>query len=301
MTADAIPPTPSEPAPDTAAAVPNGETSTDPPATVQIAAPGDDEARMLWREGLPPDGVILAPSVAATPMRHPENAWAMLVLAADVLDDTDPDREGEVVLFAGCWLPHQPPAALHEGDLVLVLTPPEGDSPPDDLVDVEMLLAHRDRWLRVGEWEGMDPRWPWTVAMTAAAIMGLHTGSTETSPSTAGVTPPPPAARSLRGWSRNGGLNDLLAAGLVHAGEKLTWSRPGLGVRHTARIHSDGTLVLVDGRAYANPSGATTALGGINQNGWTAWKRDTDGHTLSDLRSELRIREGLTGEPPRRW
>lgn len=72
---------------------------------------------MLWPEGLPPDGIVLAPSIAATPMRHPENFWGMLVVAVDVLDDTDPDREGEVALFAGSWLPEQPPASLHVGDL----------------------------------------------------------------------------------------------------------------------------------------------------------------------------------------
>ncbi|WP_436499536.1 hypothetical protein [Actinokineospora sp. HUAS TT18] len=168
------------PTPHAAAAAPTQGTRTDPPPAVAIAEHGDDEAVMLRREGLPSDGVILAPSVAATPMRHPENAWAMLVLAADVLDDTDPDREGEVALFAGRWLPEQPPATQCEGNLVLALTAPEGDSPPDDLVDVEMLLAHRNRWARVGEWAGVDARWPWTVAMTAAAIIGLHTEVTET-------------------------------------------------------------------------------------------------------------------------
>lgn len=300
MTADAIPPTPSEPASDTAVAVPNGGTRADPPVAVGVAAPGDDEATMLRREGLPPDGVILAPSVAATPMRHPENAWAMLVLAVDVLDDTDPDREGEVALFAGCWLPHQPLAALCEGDLGLVLTAPEGESPPNDLVDVEMLLAHRSRWVRVGEWEGVDPRWPWTVAPTAAAIMGLHTETAQpaTTPApTVGVTPP--AGPFLRGWNGNGGISDLLAAGLVRAGEEFTWDRPGRGARHTARIHPDGALVLADGRAYLNPSGALTALGGNHQNGWKMWKRTSDGRPLGDLRAELRTRRGLTSTPRR--
>jgi hypothetical protein len=299
MTADAIPPTPSEPTPDIADAAPSRNTRTNPSEPVSSEAPGDDEATMLCREGLPPDGVILAPSVAATPMRHPENAWAMLVLAADVLDDTDPDREGEVALFAGYWLPHQPPAALREGDLVLVLTPPEGDWPPDDLVDVDMLLAHRNRWLRVGQWEGADARWPWTVALTAAAIMGLHTEATETAPPPLSAGATPPDGRTLRGWNGRGGITDLLDAGLVRAGEEFTWDRPARGARHTARIHSDGALVLADGRAYANPSGALTALGGKHQNGWTMWKRTTDGRALGDLRAELRTRRGLAGAPQR--
>lgn len=152
MTTDTTPPTQSEPTPDTAVTASDVATVTAAPEPPPNVAQ-DDEARMLWWEGLPPDAVILAPSFAATQMRQPENTWAMLILAADVLDDTDPDRDGEVALFAGCWLPEQPSAAMCEGDLVLVLTTPDGELPPDERVDVEMLLAHRDRWLRVGEWK----------------------------------------------------------------------------------------------------------------------------------------------------
>jgi hypothetical protein len=240
--------------------------------------------------------VILAPSVAATPMRQPGNTWAMLVLAADVLDDTDPDREGEVALFSGCWLPERPQAAMCEGDLVLVLTAPDDESPPDDQVDVEMLLAHGNRWMRVGEWERMDPCWPWTVAITAAAIMGLHVEATEAAP----LPPDATTGRPLGGWGGGGGLVDLLATGLLHEGEEFVWDRPVRGARHTARIHRHGTLVLADGRAYVNPSGALAALGGKNQNGWKAWKRTSDGRSLGDLRAELRIRQGRTTEPRRR-
>jgi len=275
-------------------------TDTTPPAFPEPTAPepvpvttqGDEKRKMLWWEGLPPDAVILAPSVAAAPMRQPENTWALLVLAADVLDDTDPDREGEVALFAGCWLPDQPHAALREGDLVLVLTAPDGESPPNDEVDLEMLLAHDSRWVRVGEWEGMSPRWPWSVAMTATAIMGLHVEATEAAPLPSDTT----TGRPLRGWG-DGGLVDLLVTGLLHTGEEFIWDRPGRGARHTARIHSDGTLVLADGRAYTNPSGALSALGGQHRNGWEAWKRTSDGRALRDLRVQLRARRGQTTEP----
>ncbi|MFD7655362.1 hypothetical protein ACFV4N_15435 [Actinosynnema sp. NPDC059797] len=293
MAADTTPRTPPEPTPHTAITAPSGGTGYAPSEPVPVAARGDDEARMLWREGLPPDALVLAPSLAAAPMRRPENAWAMLVLTADVLDDTDPDRDGEVALFAGSWLPDRPPAAGCEGDLVLVLTAPHGEAPSNDLVDVEMLLAHHNRWLRVGEWQALDPRWPWTVAITASAIMALHTETTDT-------TLPTPADRPLRGWGGNGGITDLLATRLIRAGEEFLWNRPGHGARHTARIHADGTLVLADGRAYTNPSGALTALGGRHQNGWQAWKRTSDGRTLGDLRAELRLRRGLTLEPRRR-
>lgn len=68
---------------------------------------------MLRREGLPPDGVILAPSVTATPMRHLENAWAMLVLA--VMSWTTPTPTGKAKSTyspdAGCPNSHRPPCA----------------------------------------------------------------------------------------------------------------------------------------------------------------------------------------------
>jgi hypothetical protein len=74
------------------------------------------------------------------------------------------------------------------------------------------------------------------------------------------------------------------------------WERPGYGARHTARIHADGALVLADGRVYVNPSGALTALGGKNQNGWISWRRTSDGRSLGSLRAELRVRHGQTPE-----
>jgi hypothetical protein len=299
MIADATPSTAISHASDAAVTPPTDDNAVTLPEPISATTPDDEETTILRREGLPPDAVILAPSVAATPMRQPDNTWALLVLAADVLDDTHLNRYGDVVLFVGSWLPDQPPAAGCEGDLVLVLTAPEGESPPQDRVDVDMLLAHDNRWMRVGEWQGMDPRWPWPVARTAAAMMGLHVEATET----AGADLPPrgtTAGRSLQGWNGTGGLVDLLSADLIRVDEEFVWDRPGYGARHTAHIHSDGVLVLADGRAYANPSGALTALGGKNQNGWNTWRRTSDGRALGDLRAELRARHGLTTEPHRR-
>lgn len=298
---DAIPPHQSAAAASNAALPPN-----DPSAQAGTPQP-DEESDMLQREGLPPDAMILAPSVAATPMRHPEQVWAMLVLAVDVLDDTDPDREGEVALFAGCWLPDQPPARFCDGDLVLVLTEPDDEALEDDCddrVDVEMLLAHRDRWQRVGEWPALDARWPWTIAPTAAAIMSLHTEATEFA-AAYHTSAASPLAQTLHGWGSNAGINvgivDLLTAGLVQPGEEFIWDRPGRGARHTARVQSDGTLLLADGRIFINPSGAITALGGgRQQNGWKAWKRTADGRALGDLRAALRAQRGLSIDPRRR-
>lgn len=236
--------------------------------------------------GLPPDTIILAPAFTAPPMRCPDDLWAMLVSAVDIMGDTDPDRAGDVVLFAGQWVGQQPPADLYDGDLVVRLTRPADRSyplPRDHAADVEMLLAHQGHWQRVGQWFGVDDRWPIVVAPTAATVMGLHGELGEV---VEGFEAAPPPSPRPRGNSRRGGIADLVDSGLVAVGEELVWSRRNLGVRHTARIRVDGALVLADGRVYVNPSGATTALGGNHQNGWGAFRRASDGRTLGDLRED---------------
>ena len=144
----------------------------------------------------------------------------------------------------------------YDGDLVVRLihpTDPAYPSPRDHAADVELLLAHQGRWQRVGQWFGIDDRWPLIVGPTAAAVMALHCDLTE---AVAGFEATPP-----------------LAAG---AGGELV-----------ARIRADGTVVLTDGRVFATPSGAATALSGYPQNGW-AVLRTSDGRTLDELRAELR-------------
>ena len=81
------------------------------------------------------------------------NAWAMLVLAVDILSEVDPDTTGQVALFAGTWLADQPSADLHDGDLVIRQLPAEQDlGRPDDhhVADLEVLLAYRGRWMPIG-------------------------------------------------------------------------------------------------------------------------------------------------------
>lgn len=253
------------------------------------AAHVDGEAALRDWEGLPPEARILVPTFS-TPMRLPERTWAMLVLAVDIVGDTDPDHAGEVELFAGSWLPEQPPAdGLYDGDLVVRLTHPTAPTsalPGEDAIDVDMLLAYEGRWQRVGRWRGVDEDWPRVVAPTAAAVMGLHSDATEAL-ARRDATPPP--MKPMLRWAR-GGIGELLDAGLVTAGDELVWNRRNLGVAHTTRIRADGTLILADGRVYANPSAATTALGGTHHNGWSAFRRTSDGRTLGDLRAELRAR-----------
>jgi hypothetical protein len=254
------------------------------------AAQAHDEVSMREGEGLPSDTIILAPAFTAAPMRCPDDVWAMLVSVVDIID-TDPDRVDEVALFAGRWVAHQPPANdLYDGDLFLRLTTPADPTSPlprDHAADVEMLLAHHGRWQRVGRWYEVDDRWPHLVAPTAAAVMGLHCDLREMA---AGFTAALPAISPPHiTWAR-GGIAELLDAGLVTVGEEFVWNHRNHGVRHTVRIRAGGALALADGRVYANPSGAATALGGNHHNGWTAFRRTSDGRTLGDLRTELRAR-----------
>jgi len=89
-------------------------------------------------------------------------------------------------------------------------------------------------------WPGIGDRWPWTVAPTAAAMMGLYTDTAEAlarhdrttapSPDDAATEPSRPSA-------------SLLTAGLVTAGDEVgVEPPPPRCVRHTARIRGDGTL-----------------------------------------------------------
>jgi hypothetical protein len=146
-----------------------------------------------------------------------------------------------------------------------------------------MLLAHDGRWLQVGFWPHLGTAWPVTVAPTAATVMGLHTALAESfaRPDTAAPRPPSP----------RGVISELLDAALVAAGDEFLWERRNSAVRHTARVHADGTLALADGRVYATPTGAATELGGYPQDGWAVFRRVSDGRTLADLRTELPTRQ----------
>lgn len=87
--------------PDAAVDAPRPEPPPDHTTTNTGASQPDDEAIMRAWEGLPPDTMILAPVFAPPPMRCPDDVWAMLVTAVDIIGDADPDRAGEVALFAG--------------------------------------------------------------------------------------------------------------------------------------------------------------------------------------------------------
>ena len=288
MTTESHPIPPHQPA----AAAPNTAPLPDDPGPHPAPPQPDEETALLRWEGLPADATVLVPSLGPTPMRVPDNAWAMLVLAVDVLGEVDPDTAGQVALFAGTWLTDQPPADLHDGDIVIRPLPPEQDhGRPDDhhVADLEVLLAYRGRWMPVGRWTGLDERWPWTLAPTVATAMRLYIDAAETLSREAVLTSERPGSSPLR-WAGTV-LSDLMSVDLLTYGEELVWERCAGEVRHTARLRIDGTFLLADGeRVFATPSAAATALSGKHHHGWSAWRRTADGRSLADLRADLRTR-----------
>lgn len=81
-------------------------------------------------------------------------------------------------------------------------------------------------------------------------------------------------------------LQDLLDAGLLHAGTKLVWPRPMRGVRYTAEVTPDARIRLEDGRVFKTPSGAAMAAAETTSyDGWHAWRISSDdGQRLHQLR-----------------
>ena len=82
---------------------------------------------------------------------------------------------------------------------------------------------------------------------------------------------------------------DLLEAGLLRAGDALTWDRPRLGVKYRANVQENGAIRLEDGRELASPSVAAMRAADIPAfDGWLAWRVDRlEGKLLNDLRREL--------------
>ncbi|PXY18284.1 hypothetical protein BA062_36205 [Prauserella flavalba] len=272
----------SDPAPDAVVAAPESVHRADSAAPSADSGHINGEAALRDWEGLPADTGIIIPTFV-TPMRQPENTWALLVQAVDIIGDFD--NAEEVELFVGDWLRDQPPADLFDGDLVVRVTP------LDDTVvavDVEMLLARHSRWHRVGVWLHLGTAWPVILAPTAATVMELSTGVTELS---ARQDAAAPSVSPLAGSDR-GAVSALLDVGLVKPGDEFLWERRNNSVRHIARIRADGAVVLADGRVFATPSGAATALCGYGQNGWGVFRRVSDGRSLADLRRALRAQRG---------
>jgi hypothetical protein len=111
---------------------------------------------MRAREGLPPDAMILAPAFTAAPMLLPADVWAMLVVAADIVDDNRPRPRGRAGSFRRNLAAH--PADLAEGDLVVRMVEVDDGTPPrpEEAISIDMLMANDGRWQRAGCWYKID-------------------------------------------------------------------------------------------------------------------------------------------------
>jgi site-specific DNA-methyltransferase (adenine-specific) len=91
---------------------------------------------------------------------------------------------------------------------------------------------------------------------------------------------------SLRGSPPRGPLAGLMANGLIEAGDRLVFTQRRANRSATATIRPDGGLEL-SGRSdvFWSPSKAATAVTGSQVNGWTLWRKESDGRTLDELRS----------------
>jgi hypothetical protein len=80
-------------------------------------------------------------------------------------------------------------------------------------------------------------------------------------------------------------VSNLIAAGLVKSGTRLTWKRRG-GDNFSAEIQSNGFIKTSDGAVHKSPSGAAKKLISRPVDGWNVW-RVPSGFTLADLRKQL--------------
>lgn len=78
---------------------------------------------------------------------------------------------------------------------------------------------------------------------------------------------------------------NLIAAGLVDSGTRLTWKRRG-GNNFFAEVQSNGSIKTADGAVHKSPSGAARKLVGRPVDGWSVW-RVPSGKTLGEIRRQL--------------
>ncbi|GAA3726875.1 hypothetical protein GCM10022225_05090 [Plantactinospora mayteni] len=87
--------------------------------------------------------------------------------------------------------------------------------------------------------------------------------------------------RRVRVW-------DLLDAGMLDPEQVISYRPPYSDLAHEAVITKRGRIKLADGREFNTPSGAAKAVNsGRNVHGWYAWRLDTDGPFLHELRRLL--------------
>ncbi|MGG8407167.1 CBS domain-containing protein, partial [Streptomyces sp. 12297] len=82
-------------------------------------------------------------------------------------------------------------------------------------------------------------------------------------------------------------LSDLIHAGLLSTGQRLTFRQRRSGQKHLAQVTADGRIELGDGQRFKSPSAAAAAATGRGPyDGWTSWALD-DGTLLDALRQRL--------------
>lgn len=81
---------------------------------------------------------------------------------------------------------------------------------------------------------------------------------------------------------------DLIKAGLLEEGDILVWKRRVQGVTLEALILKDGLIETKDGKKHKTPSGAAKHLNRDKPvDGWIAWKVQSSGASLAELRKRL--------------
>ncbi len=82
-------------------------------------------------------------------------------------------------------------------------------------------------------------------------------------------------------------VKDLIGAGLLEVGARLTWERRNHGVTYRARVLDGGHLQLEDGSTHSSPSRAAIEAARVDScNGWASWQTAT-GDSLGILRAKL--------------
>ena len=80
---------------------------------------------------------------------------------------------------------------------------------------------------------------------------------------------------------------DLIKQGLIIPETRIIWKRRTQNQEFIAVIGSDGAITTSDGKKHKTPSGAAKHLNGNKPvDGWLAWKLQSTGESLAEIRSK---------------
>ncbi len=83
-------------------------------------------------------------------------------------------------------------------------------------------------------------------------------------------------------------ITDLIKRGLLSPETKIVWKRRTQQQEFVAVIGGDGGITTSDGKKHKTPSGAAKHLNGNKPvDGWIAWKLQSTGESLADIRSKV--------------